>query len=196
MSVTGEDATTDLVIRELQGAIHAASRDYFAWSRGHILYDKGVESLMQAYSAKRLFNFFSQRHEITVHLERPCIELVPGLSGRIDMTLEFGDGALYAIEFKRYSNPAQIGPDLARLREVAAAASDRVGLFAAPCYMNERERDYDWPLRQKRDSEENSPWQIWHLSESRRLPEGGHSQGWSHERALVVQICQAVMQNS
>ena len=192
MSFTNEAATTDRVICELQGAIHAASSDYFAWSRGHILYDKGVESLMQVYSAKRLFEFFRPEHEITVHLERRCIELVPGLIGRIDMTLEFSDGALYAIELKRYSSPAQIRSDLARLREVVAAASGRVGLLAAPCYMKERESDYDWPLRQKREAEV-SPGQIWHLSEPLRLPEAGHSQGWSHERVLVVQVCQVAL---
>ncbi len=144
---------------------------------------------MQVYSAKRLFEFFCPQHEVTVHLERPCIELVPGLGGRIDMTLEF-ENTLYAIEFKRYSNPAQIGSDLARLRVIAASLG-RVGLLAAPCYMKERENDYDWPLRQKRDSEASSPGQIWHLSESRRLPEPGHSLGWNYERALVVQVCGA-----
>ncbi len=195
MSGTNENATTNIVIRELQGAIHAASHDYFVWSRGHILYDKGVESLMQVYSAKRLFDFFSQQHEVTMHLERSCIELVPGLSGRIDMTLEFGDSTLYAIELKRYSNPAYIKSDLARLQKVTASAR-RVGLLAAPCYMKDRESDCDWPLRQKRDSEASSPGQIWHLSKPQRLPEVGHSQGWSHERALVVQVCQSMLQNS
>ncbi len=90
---------------------------------------------MQVYSAKRLFEFFSQQQKITVHLERPCTELMPGLGGRFDMTLEFDKGALYVIEFKRYSNLAQIGSDLARLREVMASRG-RVGLLAAPCYTN------------------------------------------------------------
>ena len=185
--MTDKEKITKMVIHKLQSALHAASRDYFMWSSGHVLYDRGVEALIQVYAAKLLFEWFSPQHKVTLHLERPCIELVPGLGGRIDMTLEFDGGFFYAVEFKRYSNPAQIGSDLARLREITAAAGG-VGLLAAPCYMKERENDYDWPLRQKRENEEKSPGQIWHLSDKQSLPAPGHLAGWSHERALVVQV--------
>ena len=74
-----------------------------------------------------------------------------------------------------------------RLQEITAAPG-RVGLSAAPCYMKDRETDYDWPLRQKRDNEASIPGQIWDLSEPQRLPPPGHSAGWSHERILVIQI--------
>jgi hypothetical protein len=107
------------------------------------------------------------------------------------MTVEFDNGTLYAIEFKRYSNPANIGNDLMRLR-IITAAPGRVGLLAAPCYMKEQETDYDWPLRQKRDNEERNPGQIWDLSEPQRLPPPDHRAGWSHERILVIQIPQAL----
>ena len=46
------EVTDDRVREQLHCAIHRASREYFTWSGGNILYDKGVESLMQVYSAQ------------------------------------------------------------------------------------------------------------------------------------------------
>ena len=48
-------AVTTEVIAVLHRAIHAASQDYFTWTRGHILWDAGVERMMQVYAAARLF---------------------------------------------------------------------------------------------------------------------------------------------
>lgn len=184
--LTDDNGTTQKVINEVQAAIHVASQDYFKWSNGNILYDKGVETLMQVNSAKRLFDFFNHRPcRVRVHLERAVKDFVPSLSGRIDLTLELDD-ALYAIEFKRYSNPAQTAPDLARLRKIMDKYGG-IGLFAAPCYMKEREgENWDWPLRDKIRQSNNTS-QIWHLSEPKRLADL-HSAGWSHERALVIEV--------
>ena len=102
------------------------------------------------------------------------------------MTSEL-DRALYVIEFKRYSNPAQTVPDLARLREIMEKHGG-IALFAAPCYMKERDgENWDWPLRDK-FKQSNDPSQKWHLSESKKLAHL-HSAGWSHERVLVVEVC-------
>ena len=186
--MTADDPIRRDVIAELHRAIHCASQDYFIWSGGHILYDKGVEAVMQVYAAKRLFDVFSPRHEVIVHLERSRTELVPTLSGRVDMTLQFNNGTLYAIEFKRYSNPAQTGPDLARLPQIATT-HDRVGLFAAPCYM--RGERNDWTVQDQANHASDSS-QIWHLSERQKLPDGFlHKDGWSHERALVIEVCRS-----
>jgi len=80
--MTHENSITQEVIDEVQHAIHAASQDYFHWSNGNILYDKGVEMLMQVYSAKRLFELFSQRqYKVTVHLAR-IMQRFDGYTGR------------------------------------------------------------------------------------------------------------------
>ena len=83
MATEGMD---ELVRAELHRAIHTASRDYFTWTRGKILYE-GIELLIQVYSAQRLFTSIRQQQcNITLYLERPCKDLVPGLKGYIDMT--------------------------------------------------------------------------------------------------------------
>jgi hypothetical protein len=152
---------------------------------------------MQVYSAKQLFDVFSKRQEVTVHLERPVAEVDPTQKrGRVDMTLEFGKDALYAIEFKRYSNPAEIGADLTRLRGIAAK-SGTVGLLAAPCYMEGTSEGEDWPLRDKRRNEARNPSEIWHLSEPKTLPNHSkHITGITHERTLVIEVCSSSKEGS
>jgi len=71
--MTGSGTITREVIHEVQQAIHDASRQYFVWSKGRILYE-AAEILMQVCSAERLFDIFSERHEVMVHLERPIAE--------------------------------------------------------------------------------------------------------------------------
>lgn len=185
--MTHEDMVTRQIIEVVQGSVHAASEDYFIWSRGHILYDC-AEFLPQVYAAKRLFDIF--KYEVTVRLERPLAELaepvLPKTRHRVDLTVEFDAGTLYAIEFKRYTTEKYMASDLARLGRITIDKRDRIGLLVAPCYMM-GESD-DWPLRDK-EIHANDPSQIRHLSDAKPLAESyKHVKGFTHERVLVIEV--------
>jgi hypothetical protein len=186
--MTHEDTipqVTQEVIAVVQGAVQAASEDYFVWSRGHILYEC-AEFLPQVYAAKRLFNIFKK--EVTVRVERPVDELVlPRMGGRVDLTVEFSTGALYAIEFKRYPDDRNTKSDRDRLRKIVSFKGGRVGLLAAPWY-TKGESD-DWPRREK-DRHADDPSQIWHLSDPKPLADCFRQvDGFTYGRVLVVEVC-------
>ena len=183
--MTNTNTATSEVIAILHRAVHAASQDYFAWTRGHILWDGGVERMMQVYAATRLFEVFNPRYGAVVHLERPLSNLLPVETREsVDLTLEIYGGLLYAVEFKRYSNPATISADLTRLRNIVCEAG-RVGLFVAPCY--QKGVGDDWPIRQKIENEIRRPTETWHVSDVQSLRDS-RADGFSHERALVIEV--------
>jgi len=48
---------------------------------------------------------------------------------------------------------------------------------------------WDWPLRDKINHATDSS-QIWHLHDPRKLPDDFiHREGYSHERALIIEVC-------
>ena len=179
------------LIAELHTAIHAASRDYFIWTKGRILYEDGVEHLLTVYAAKRLFDLFGSQYEVRVRMEEPIAELLIGNTGdprRVDLTLRFGSELLYVVEFKRYTNPARIRNDIDRLKEIVQKNATCTGLLAAPCYMNQQAED--WPTEFARRLNEGGL--RCHLSEPRPLPSHyPHPQGWRRDQALVIEFISA-----
>ena len=184
--MTNTNTATSEVIAILHRAVHAASQDYFAWTRGHILWDGGVERMMQVYAATRLFEVFNPRYGAVVHLERPLSNLLPVETREsVDLTLEIYGGLLYAVEFKGFTNLASIGSDLTRLRNIVCCVAGCVGLFVAPCYQKGVEDD--WPARDKMINEMRRPTETWHLSDAQPLRDS-YNDGISHERALVIEV--------
>jgi len=68
----GEEIIKSELIAETLLAMQAASRDYFMWTKGNVLYDHGAEALMQVYAARQLFQLFGPQYpNLTVRLETP-----------------------------------------------------------------------------------------------------------------------------
>lgn len=180
------------LIAELQNAVQTASRDYFIWTKGSIIYDHGVEALMQVYAAKRLFDLFAPQYGLRVHMEESLAgiegEGIPRKSGRIDLTLRFDEGPTYFVEFKRYTNESNIKPDIDRLRSLITN-SERLGFFVAPCFLKKGEETNGWP-RKFADKLENENHDLKvHLSESRILPSRFvHQKGWSYDQAMIIEV--------
>jgi len=180
------------LIAELHASIQSASRDYFIWSRGRVIYEAGVEALIQVYSAKRLFDLFASQYDIELHLERKFDDLV-GRSGaelvgkHADLILSFRPGPTYVVEFKRYTNESNLRGDIERLKAVVRLNPSCVGLCAAPCYAKEHE--VDWPKNAAQKMEQRDPLLTCHVSEPRPLPHRFRlSEGWQSDRALVIEV--------
>lgn len=175
-------------IKALHKAVHAASADCYRWSNGSILYDHGVEAMLQVYAARELFAQFGDDGQAIVRIESRCRDAGLNEAGRIDLTFA-RPGVSLAIECKRYTTSGNISGDLARLRRFNAVEG-RFGLLVAPCYIKASEgpKHDDWPLHHANQRAAQVPTETWHLSEKRALPEKGHAQGWSHERALVIEV--------
>jgi hypothetical protein len=179
------------VVSEIHAAVQGASRDYFIWTKGRVLYDDGVESLVQVYSARRLFDLFGSQYEFQVRMEEPIANFLGDtteLAGkRIDLTLRFGSELSYAIEIKRYTNHASIRSDLDRLRTIVEMKPDCIGLLAAPCYVKDRWEQ--WPSDMANELASQTGLRCF-LSGQAKLPRRyQHTEGWRADQALVIEVC-------
>jgi hypothetical protein len=176
------------VVAEIHAAVQGASRDYFIWTKGRILYDDGVESLVQVYAAKRLFDLFASQYELQVRMEEPVAKFLGNIavSGRIDLTLRFGSELSYAIEIKRYTNNASIRSDLDRLRTIVNTKPNCVGLFAAPCYV--KDGTEQWPGNVAEELASQNGVRC-HLSGQTKLPgRYQHAEGWRADQTLIIEV--------
>jgi hypothetical protein len=178
------------IIAVLQAAVHDASRSYYVLMKEGVLYDRGVEHLVQVSAAKRLCNVFGPGCDFAVDTDESIQCFVNHATITCekysDISLCFGETLKYAIEVKRYSSESNIGEDVLRLREVLAAKPNSIGLLVAPVYM--KKNDLEWPARRCIEIETRFAVRPF-LSASRPLPlRDPHTTGWVAESALILEV--------
>jgi hypothetical protein len=95
---------------------------------------------------------------------------------------------MYVIEFKRFAGRADRQQDIERLRSIIRQRTAASGLFAAPCYLKEKDPD-NWPLLLKEELERDNSDLRCHLSDCELLPRKyRNAEGRTREQAMVIEV--------